>query len=83
MRKNLFSGPDDFSLSPLLTLLPVKGKLSRLDSLTSSLFARYEKVSGILKENPVGAAPESKRRFLAEEAMLKQVLDWLEVKPGS
>ena len=81
MRKSLYSPPDDFSLSPLLTLLPVEGKVSRLSSLTSSLFARYERVSGMLNDPQIIANTDTKHRYTAEEAMLKQVLDWLEVKP--
>ena len=81
MRKSHYSPPDDFSLSPLLTLLPVVGKVSRLSSLTSSLFARYERVSGMLNDPQIIANTDAKHRYTAEEAMLKQVLDWLEVKP--
>lgn len=53
--------------------------------LTSSLFARFEKVRALKVElgaNPEGEAGRSGvRRLAAEEAMLKEVLDWLAVKP--
>jgi hypothetical protein len=73
------SPPDPFSLSPLLALIPQKGKLSRLESLVSSLFARYEKVEALRVEV---ADQDTKRRHAAESAMLRQILDWLAVKPA-
>lgn len=82
MKRSLYSLPDQFSLSPLLSLLPMVGEVGRLDTFTSSIFARYEKVTELLR-----AAKDSNqdrdalRRFTAEEAMLKAVLDWLAVKP--
>lgn len=84
MKRSLCSSPEPFSLLPLLTLLPVQGKVGRLESLTASLFARYEKVVAQQREKPEGKEPldrEMQRRFSAEEAMLKQVLDWLAVRP--
>lgn len=78
-----FSAPDSFSLFPMLALLPVRGSLKRLEQLTSSLYARYEKVTNLRKE--IGVAGEVDRevdkRLVSEEAMLRQVLDWLELKP--
>jgi hypothetical protein len=70
--------PDLFSLSPLLALIPQKGKLSRLESLVSSLFARYEKVEALRAE---ATGTDVERRYAAESAMLRQILDWLAVKP--
>lgn len=81
MKRPLFSNPEEFSLSPLLALLPVRGKVGRLEALTSSLFARYEKVASQLKEPETENSPELKKRFSSEEAMLRQVLEWLEVSP--
>ena len=83
MKKSLCSNPEPFSLSPLLALLPVKGQVGKLEALTSSLFARFEKVVALQKEmeaNP--ETPELSRRPANEAAMLRQVLDWLAVKPG-
>ena len=83
MKKSLSSGPDPFSMSPLLALLPVRGDVGRLEALTSSLFARYEKVSALqreMQEHP--ETQEAARRTAAEAAMLRHVLDWLAVKPG-
>jgi hypothetical protein len=75
-----FGGPPDpFSLSPLLALIPQKGKLTRLESLVSSLFARYEKVEALRVE---ATEPDTERRYAAESAMLRQILDWLAVKPA-
>lgn len=82
MKKSILTPPDDFSLSPLLSLLPVKGKVGRLEALTSSLFARYEKVMADLRENDSEKEGTKHRRLSAEGEMLKQVLEWLEVKPG-
>lgn len=80
MKRNLYSAPEAFSISPLLALLPVKGQISKLSGLTASFYARYEKVRGLLAE--LGSAdPEMKRRLNAEFVMLKQVLDFLAVKP--
>jgi hypothetical protein len=71
--------PESFSLSPLLSLLPSMGSIARLDTLVSSLFARYESVEGLIQ----GADDASYRqRLMKESAMLKQILDWLEVQPG-
>lgn len=81
MKRNLYSAPEAFSLSPLLALLPVRGDIGKLESLTASFYARYEKVSGLLKEAENVLGGEIKKRLLAEQAMLKQILDWLVVKP--
>jgi|688.fasta_scaffold1561360_1 hypothetical protein len=75
-----FGGPPDpFSLSPLLALIPQKGNLTRLESLVSSLFARYEKVEALRVE---AGETDTERRYAAESAMLRQILDWLAVKPA-
>jgi hypothetical protein len=81
MKQSLFSPPDPFTLSPMITLLPVIGSIDKLEALTSSLYARYEKVQNLQKEIPAGQGPGGSRRPSAEAAMLKQVLDWLSVKP--
>jgi len=70
--------PDAFSLSPLIALLPVRGNLSRLESLVPSLFARHEKVETLRTEAP---SKELERRYSVESAMLRHILDWLAVKP--
>ena len=81
MKRSFYSAPEAFSLSPLLALLPVRGEIGKLEALTASLYARYEKVSGLLKEAESVLGGEIKRRLLAEQGMLKQILDWLVVKP--
>ena len=75
MKRPRFAVPDEFSLSPLLALLPWRGDLARLESLTSSFYARFEKVEKLLAESDEES--ELRRRHSAEHAMLKQVLDWL------
>ncbi len=83
MKRYVSANPDPFSLSPLVALLPVRGDVGRLEALTSSLFARYEKVSSIQREMQENVeSPEVLRRTSAEAAMLRQVLDWLAVTPG-
>ena len=81
MRRSLLSAPDTFSLNPLLALLPVRGDIGRLSGLTGSLFARYERVTSLQRETSDGLTAEARRRMSVEEAMLKQILDWLEVRP--
>ena len=77
---NRITGSDPFSLSPMLSLLPVGGNLSKLESFTSSLFARYEKVMSLLESEQISSGTESHQRLIAEQNMLKQVLDWLNVR---
>lgn len=84
MKRSLLAPPDSFTLAPLLALLPCRGDISKLESLTPSLFARYEKVLAFQREcaqNPELA--DSSRKFSAEAAMLRTVLDWLQVKPDT
>ena len=81
MKRSIFSPPDPFSLSPLLSLLPVKGDIANLQSLTSSLFARHEAVSALRRELEKSDDRDARRRLVAEETMLKRVLEWLAVSP--
>lgn len=67
-------------MSPFLALLPVRGKVSSLPALSNSLYARYEKVQTFLKDSDIRSDRQLARRFLAEEAMLRQVLDWLAIR---
>ncbi len=82
VRRSLYSPPEPFSVSPLVTLLPVRGKISKLDALTSSLYARYEKVKLLQKDAPA-TGQGGQKRYVAEASMLKQVLDWLSLQPES
>ena len=79
MKKGLYSNPESFSLSPLLALLPVRGVVGELEKLTSSLFARYERVRALKRSLDEESLRGSQKRIVAEEAMLRQVLDWLSV----
>lgn len=79
MPGNIGRPPDSFSLSPLLSLLPSCGSLTRLEGMVSSLFARQEKVA---QSREQGGSKEVERRLNCEEAMLRQILDWLSVKGG-
>lgn len=78
-RRSLYSAPESFSLSPLLSLLPVKGVVGNLEKLTASFYARYEKVHALKKSLGGERQGEAWQRLTAEEGMLKQVLDWLAV----
>jgi hypothetical protein len=80
---NNFAKPDNFSVSPLLILLPRIGSVGRLETLVSPLYARYEKVSQLLSELDDSATSESRKRLVGEQAMLKQVLDWVATRPES
>lgn len=77
MKRSLFSPPDMFSQLPLVALLPIVGRVSGLPGLSTSLFARYEKVQNLRKELGSDADKAAFKRLTAEETMLKQVLDWL------
>jgi hypothetical protein len=78
MSSNPSRGPEPFSLSPLLSLLPSLGSVTRLELLVSSLFARYESVEAIQGS----VEPQEQRaRVASEAAMLRQILDWLAVQP--
>lgn len=79
MRRPLCSPPEDFAISPLLVLLPSRGNPGNLAGLTSSLYARYEKVAALHRDLGESQDKQAAKRILAEEAMLKQVLEWLEV----
>jgi len=79
MSTTIGSPPDSFSLSPLLSLLPTCGSVARVEGMVSSLFARQEKVVQLREQ---GGSKELERRLVCEEAMLRQVLDWLSAKSG-
>lgn len=70
--------PEPFSLSPLLAVLPTLGNVSRLESLVSSLFARFESVEALREHAEL---PELRSKLTNEAAMLRQILDWLAVQP--
>jgi hypothetical protein len=70
--------PESFSLSPLVSILPSVGSLTRLEGLVSSIFARYESVEALRDGSD---DPDHLERYGLELAMLRQILDWLAVKP--
>ena len=78
MKRNLFAPPDEFETLPLLALLPNPGRVSQLKKFTSSLYARFEKVN-TMRESIEGAQGEEHQRVRAEHAMLRHVLDWMEL----
>ncbi len=77
MKRGILTPPDAFSIAPLLSLLPITGSISKLESYSSALFARFDQVSS-LREGAKGAGEtDLELRYGVEEAMLRQVLDWL------
>jgi len=66
----------------LLALLPCEGDIRRLETLSSSLYARYENVLNRQKEIGHTENTELRKQLAAEQLMLKQVLDWLASQPG-
>lgn len=75
MKRPWSAPPEPFSLFPLVTLLPARGKVGKLEALSSSLFARHEKVTQRRAESKTLS-----RSLNAEEAMLALVLNWLAIK---
>lgn len=81
MTHRKYSYPDGFSANPLFMLLPVQSSVSKLESLASSLYARYEKVVATQEEVSDEDSPEAAKRLRAERLMLQLVLDWLAIRP--
>lgn len=78
MPKPIYSPPEDFSISPLLYLLPTKSKVAKLPALNASLYARYEKVTAQLADDSIDQTTKEYKGLVSEEAMLKQVHEWLD-----
>lgn len=78
MRKSQLSPCDPFALSPLLAVLPRVERKEGIRESSAALFARYEKVCA-LRDSSSGdtGSDEMRKRILAEENMLKVILDWL------
>ena len=57
--------------------MPTVGEVGRLESLVSSLYARQEKVDALKAE---ASDKEVERRYAAELAMLRQILEWVTQK---
>ena len=49
-KRSMYASPEAFSMSPLLTLLPVRGTVSALGNMTSALYARYEAIDAELAD---------------------------------
>lgn len=80
MKRKWTAPPEEFAQSPLLAILPQIGNPGALPELTSSLYARFENVSEILR-NLSSEDMDVRNRLQSEEAMLKRVLEWLDVTP--
>lgn len=79
MKRSLFSAPEDFTMSPLLALLPVIGQVGKLEDLTASLYARHEKVVALKKSLALDGDSDPLRRLNSEASMLAHVLEYLDV----
>ena len=82
MKRTIFGTPDLFSRSPMLSLLPVLSKVEEIEGLSPFFFARFEKIQSLRKELAArGDAADALKNLTIELNMLRQVLDWLGVKP--
>ncbi|MEZ4754330.1 MAG: hypothetical protein R3A13_08490 [Bdellovibrionota bacterium] len=81
MSKPKFSAPDPFFLDPLLHLLPVRGSISKLESYTASIFAKYEQTKALLES--LDSENQARPKMEVELAMLRQILEWLKLNPES
>jgi hypothetical protein len=80
-KSSLSSSPDAYATNPLMTLLPVY-EVSRLDIYTSSFYARYERVKNQrLAYTGHTLTEDVLKGILAEELLLKEVLEWLAIRP--
>lgn len=73
---------DAFSLSPLLSLLPVEGDIRELQQYSSALFARFEQVLELRKSAEETHRIDEAQTYKVEETMLRSILEWLAIKPG-
>jgi hypothetical protein len=81
MKDILYAAPEAFSRAPMVAILPVRGHVGRLDALTPSLYARYERVVNAQRSLAQQEDTGFSRRLAAEESMLRTVLEWLSVEP--
>lgn len=70
MSQDLFQPPRDFGLSPLIACLPSTADSRQLTSVRDLLITRFERVADEVKKGKPGGS---------EYAMLRQVLEWLDV----
>lgn len=71
MSQELFNPPGDFGLSPLIACLPATADSRQVAAVRDLLVSRFERVAQEVKKG--------KRQSDSEYAMLRQVLEWLEV----
>jgi hypothetical protein len=76
-----YSPPEEFVSAPLLCMVPIVGDVTRLEGFTTSLYARYEKISLIVSEMERAPQVSAVGRFNAEREMLREILDWLAITP--
>lgn len=84
MNEKNFKHPEVSTYLPLIGLVPSVGMVGVLESYVPSLLARYESVVQMRSLMVDGNnAKLGKSRYIAEEAMLKIVLDWLMVNTSN
>jgi len=77
-----YSQPDEFTTAPLLILVPPKGDVNSLDGFSTSLYARFEKLSLTIKELERGGQGGANiERIITERDMIREVLAWLAITP--
>jgi hypothetical protein len=76
-----YSQPDEFTIAPLLILVPPKGDVNALEGFATSLYARFEKLSLTIRELERGGQVGSLERFSIERDMIREVLAWLAITP--
>jgi len=75
MARSLIEPPDEFSINPLLSILPLAEGENDLSRYSSALYARFERAQSLHREGGRIADPVSAKRTAAEEQMLRQVLE--------
>ena len=77
-----YSQPDEFTIAPLLILVPPQGNVNALDGFATSLYARFEKLSLTIRDLERGDQGGSNlERFITERDMIREVLSWLAITP--
>lgn len=72
---------DSFSLLPLFSLLPPEGDIREISQYSSAFYARFEEVLQLRKQAESSASTDDVQKYRNEEVMLRNVLEWLAIKP--
>jgi hypothetical protein len=77
----IFLPPAAETHAPLLALLPLGERNRCTDSLASSLYARYENTLQLKETLSAESDPVIRRHTVAEEEMLRVILEFLDMVP--